>query len=168
MSDTIGSTTPKGSMTAFGVGPKWVALSVLFSVPAIAARMRWPEFFAIPIVPRPVVIVLGCLLLAVGLPLCVAGVVALKRGFPKGALFTGGVYGLCRHPIYGSWVVFNVPGMVLLANSWIGLLVPVPMYIALRLLVRDEEAWLEQTFGETYRAYRDRVPAVMPMGWWNR
>ena len=42
------------------------------------------------------------------------------------------------------------------------------MYIALRWLVRDEEAWLEQTFGEAYRAYRRRVPAVMPTGWLER
>jgi protein-S-isoprenylcysteine O-methyltransferase Ste14 len=155
-------------MTAFGVGPKWVALSALFAAPAIAARLRWPEVFAIPLVPRPVVIALGGVLLAAGVALCAAGVVTLKRGFPKGELFTKGAYSVCRHPIYGSWVVLGVPGMVLLANSWIGLLVPVPMYIALRWLVRHEEAWLEQTFGEAYRTYRKRVPAVMPTGWLER
>jgi hypothetical protein len=58
---------------------------------------------------------------------------------------------------------FNVPGMVLLADSWVGLLVPIPMYVLLRLLVLDEEAWLERTFGEEYHAYRARVPAVLPV-----
>ena len=76
---------------------------------------------------------------------------------------------MCRHPVYGAWVVFNVPGLVLLANSWIGLFVPVLMYVTLRLLVRREETYLEQTFGEEYRRYRERTPAVFPLPWrWRR
>ena len=130
-------------MTRWGVGPRWVALSALFAAPAIAARLLWPGVFRIPCVPRPVVVVAGLVLLGLGLPLCVAGVVRLARGFPKGELFTSGAYALCRHPIYGSWIVFGVPGMALLADSWIGLLVPGAMYAALRVLVREEEAWLD-------------------------
>jgi protein-S-isoprenylcysteine O-methyltransferase Ste14 len=156
-------------MTPWGVGPRWVALSILFSAPAVAARALWPEVFQIRFVPRPVVVAVGVVLLAVGVPFFVAAVVRLARGFPKGELFTGGVYGLCRHPLYASWVVFNVPGMVLLADSWIGLAVPFAMYAALQRLVRHEDAWLERTFGDAYREYRDRVPAVLPVRrFWRR
>jgi protein-S-isoprenylcysteine O-methyltransferase Ste14 len=156
-------------VTRWGVGPRWVLLSALFSAPAVAARVLWPDLFTIRLVPRPLVVVVGVVLLGLGVPLCVAGVVRLARGFPKGELFTGGAYALCRHPIYGSWIVFGVPGSVLLADSWIGLLVPFAMYAALRLLVREEEEWLERTFGDEYRAYRDRVPAVLPVPrFWRR
>jgi protein-S-isoprenylcysteine O-methyltransferase Ste14 len=156
-------------MTPWGVGPRWVALSLLFSVPAIGARLLWPRAFSLAFLPRPLVVAIALALLAAGIPLCVAGVIRLARGFPKGELFTRGAYGLCRHPIYASWIVFNVPGMVLLANSWVGLLVPVAMYVALRLLVREEEQWLERTFGDEYLAYRERVPAVFPLPrWWHR
>jgi len=72
---------------------------------------------------------------------------------------------MCRHPVYGAWVVFNVPGMVLFFNSWLGLVVPILMYVTLRLLVRSEEEHLEQTFGEEYREYRSRTPAVFPLLW---
>ena len=131
--------------------------------------MLWPGTFSLAFAPRAVVVAVGLLLLAAGIPLCVAGVIRLARGFPKGELFTRGAYGLCRHPIYASWIVLTVPGMVLLADSWIGLLVPVAMYVALRLLVREEEQWLERTFGDEYRAYRNRVPAVLPLPrWWRR
>jgi protein-S-isoprenylcysteine O-methyltransferase Ste14 len=138
--------------------------SLGFAAPAIAVRLAYPDFVHIPWPPRPWVIAVGAALLAVGLPMCVAAVITLARDFEAGKLFTGGPYAWCRHPIYASWVVFNVPGMVLLADSWLGLLVPIPMYVALRLLVREEERWLEQTFGDAYRAYRARVPAVLPIG----
>ena len=150
-------------MTRAGVGPKWVAWSMLFSAPAIAVRMLHPEWVRIAWVPRPLVVTVGVALLAIGLPFCAMAVVTLARHFEAGKLFTRGPYAWCRHPIYGSWVVFNVPGVVLLADSWVGLLVPIPMYVALRLLVRDEEQWLERTFGDEYRAYRSRVPAVFPL-----
>ena len=149
-----------------GVGPRWVAWSLLFAAPVIAVRVAYPESVRIPWLPRPLVVAVGAALLAFGLPFCVAAIVTLARDFEAGRLFTKGAYGLCRHPIYGSWVVFNVPGMVLLADSWVGLLVPIPMYVALRILVRAEEDWLARTFGDEYRAYRARVPAVFPLPRW--
>jgi protein-S-isoprenylcysteine O-methyltransferase Ste14 len=150
-------------MTVSGVGPRWILWSLLSSIPFVAARLLWPEAVHVPFVPRPVVVGIGLALLAFGIPLCMAAVVRLARGFPKGELFTGGAYALCRHPIYASWIVFNVPGFVLLADNWVGLLSVVPMYVALRLLVREEEEWLERTFGDAYRAYRARVRPVLPI-----
>jgi hypothetical protein len=40
------------------------------------------------------------------------------------------------------------PGLVLLSDSWLGLFTPLPMYAALRVMVRAEEAWLEERFGD--------------------
>lgn len=160
MEDTSGR---ERRMTRFGVGPKWVAVSVLCCAPFVAVRVLWPDLVRIPFVPRPAVVGVGVALLAIGLPLCAAAVVRLNRGFPKGELFTRGAYALCRHPIYGSWIVFNVPGLVLLADNWTGLLAPLPMYVALRVLVREEEEWLERTFGDAYREYRARVRRVLPI-----
>jgi len=150
-------------MTRAGVGPRWVAISLLCSAPLVALRLLWPDAVRIPFLPRGLVVGLGIALLALGVPLCLVAVVRLARGFPRGELFTSGAYALCRHPIYGSWIVFNVPGIVLLANNWVGLLACIPMYVALRLLVREEEAWLERTFGDAYRDYRDRVRPVLPI-----
>ena len=153
----------KKKMTHFGVGPRWVLISLLSCAPFIALRFLFPDAVAIPFVPRPWVIGIGIAMLAIGLPLCCAALVRLAKGFPRGELFTSGPYALCRHPIYASWIVFNVPGIVLIANNWTGLLAPIPMYIALRILVREEEEWLERTFGDAYREYRGRVNAVSPL-----
>lgn len=154
---------PKHTMTQTGVGPRWVLVSLLSSVPFMVPRLLWPKAVKIPFVPRGVVVGIGVVLLGLGIPLCLAAVGRLVRGFPRGELFTSGAYALCRHPIYGSWIVFIVPGLVLFVDNWVGLLAPIPMYLALRLMVRKEEVWLESTFGDAYRDYRARVRPVLPI-----
>ena len=152
-------------MSIFGVGPIFVALSLVYTAIALSLRFTYPETFTITLVPRWSMVVAGSVLMAIGIPFFVAALVTLRRGFPSGQLFTKGVYAMCRHPVYGAWVVFIVPGMVLVAANWIGLTVPVLMYVTLRVLVRTEEAFLEQTFGDEFRAYKHRTPAVLPLFW---
>jgi protein-S-isoprenylcysteine O-methyltransferase Ste14 len=156
-------------MTIFGAGPMFVACSAVLTALALWVRSFDPTFFAIPeVIPRGLQLAVGALLLSIGLPMFVWSLVILNRGFPAGKLFTDGPYRWCRHPVYGCWVVFNVPGIVLLVGTWLGLLVPPLMYLALRILVRSEEQWLLETFGDDYRDYRARTPAVFPRVWAGR
>jgi protein-S-isoprenylcysteine O-methyltransferase Ste14 len=90
---------------------------------------------------------------------------AVLRAFAAGELVTDGVYGICRHPLYGSWIVFIVPGIELLLHSWFGLTTSIAMYATLRVLARREEAFLADKFGESYLRYKARVPFVLPVGW---
>lgn len=87
------------------------------------------------------------------------------RAYNADALVTNGIFRCCRHPLYASWVVFIVPGIVLLANSWIGLTTPVVMYFLLRSLVKAEERYLESVFGSDYLDYKSVVPCILPYGW---
>ncbi len=57
-----------------------------------------------------------------------------------------------------------MPGLGLLLNNWVGLAVPVAMYLTLKWLVKEEEKDLEERFGDGYRSYRQRVPAILPYG----
>jgi protein-S-isoprenylcysteine O-methyltransferase Ste14 len=151
-------------MSILGVGPWFVLLSGVYTAAALTLRSTAPNLYSFPL-PRWLTLGLGALLLLIGVPFFLAALIRLLRGFPKGELFTGGVYAACRHPIYGAWVVFNVPGIVLLVNTWLGLVVVLLMYVTLRLLVRSEERALERLFGDAYRTYRDRTPAVLPLLW---
>lgn len=154
---------PEATMTQTGVGPRWVLVSLLSCIPFMAPRLLWSEAVRIPFIPRAVVVGIGVVLLGLGIPLCLAAVVRLVRGFPRGEFFMSGAYTLCRHPIYGSWIVFIVPCLVLFADDGVGLLAPIPMYVALRLMVPKEEEWLESTFGDACRDYRARVRRVLPI-----
>ena len=59
---------------------------------------------------------------------------------------------------------FHCAGIVLLANSWIGLTAPLFMYFLLRKLVTKEEIYLEQVFGSEYLKYKKEVPCILPVG----
>jgi protein-S-isoprenylcysteine O-methyltransferase Ste14 len=150
-------------MTRWGIGPKWTLTCIACAMPFIIAGRLWPDIFAIQLLPAPVLVIAGCVLLAIGIPFFVTALRTLHRGFPRGELFTRGVYGCCRHPIYASWIVFIVPGGLLLQGSWAFVIAPFLMYALLRLFVHKEETWLEETFQDQYRDYRRRVPAVLPL-----
>ena len=158
----------ESGMTVWGIGPRFTVLSVGYGAVCLAVSFLFPDIFLIDFIPAWVLVLSGVLLIAAGIPFFLASFLAVRRAYSAGKLVTRGVYRLCRHPLYASWVVFLVPGMVLIARSWLGLSVPVFMYVLLRILVREEEAYLENRFGEEYRAYRARVPAVLPLPYWSR
>jgi protein-S-isoprenylcysteine O-methyltransferase Ste14 len=116
---------------------------------------------SIPI-PRIATQVLGILLLIIGVPIYLISGLTIHKYFHDGQLATKGIYAYFRHPIYGSWIVFIVPGIVLLINSLIGLTVPVFMYGIFKILIREEDQYLEEKFGEEYLEYRKRVGEVFP------
>lgn len=155
----------RDGMTIFGVGPVWVAITAVLTVTMLAWTGQDPAAWRFPGLPGGLRVGLGACLVALGAPFFVWSVVILRRGFPRGELFTSGPYAACRHPVYGVWCALIVPGIALLVDRWPGLLVVAAMWVLLRLLVRREDAWLERTFGDAYRAYRARTPAVVPLLW---
>lgn len=80
-------------------------------------------------------------------------------------LVQSGVYGLVRHPIYTSMLFVIVATCLILAPLS---LLPVSVLLYLlgtEIRVRAEEALLSERFGETFAAYRRRVPAYVPRPW---
>jgi len=80
-------------------------------------------------------------------------------------LVHSGPYAMVRHPIYtgillallGSTIVYHVSPQGLL-----GLVLATYGFV---LKLRQEERFLTERFGETYRDYRVRVPALIPGIW---
>lgn len=77
-------------------------------------------------------------------------------------LVTDGIYGVMRHPIYAAYFL-GVIAQALLLNNWIagpiGLVTFIPIYLT---RVPREEAMMIETFGDTYRAYMQRVGRLLP------
>lgn len=152
-------------MTKWGVGPKFFIYSVIYSIFIIAVTAYFYPFFKMTFIPYRILASVGVILILMGIPFYIMSLVSVMKAFKAGRLVTNGVYGMCRHPIYAAWVVFFVPGIVLLINSWIGFSICVVMYFLLRILVKEEDQYLEKEFGKDYLEYRKKVPAVLPIGW---
>lgn len=73
------------------------------------------------------------------------------------ALATNGLYALFLNPMHTFQILVTIPGQLLLLNSWFAMITVVPTFIAFKLFAREEERYLEDTFGAQYASYRKKV-----------
>jgi len=76
-------------------------------------------------------------------------------------LITTGPYGIVRHPIY-TGLLIAIIGSAIARDEVRGVLAVVVAWAALWRKLKLEEKWMVEMFGEKYRAYRARVPALIP------
>ena len=77
-------------------------------------------------------------------------------------LVTGGVFGLCRNPIY-TFMIVAWAGFALLVPTWVAAVAGVLLIVGLEIQVRlVEEPHLIRTHGEPYRAWASRVGRFVP------
>ncbi|MBN1663712.1 MAG: isoprenylcysteine carboxylmethyltransferase family protein [Deltaproteobacteria bacterium] len=158
----------KEKMSIWGVGPIFAFLSIGYGVTVLAISHYFDPTFRIPLIPKRLLSGLGVVLLLIGIPFFILSVKSVMKAYNSDLLVTRGVYGCCRHPLYSAWVVFIVPGIVLLVNSWIGLTVPLFMFFLLRRLVIKEETYLERVFDSEYKDYKKEIPCILPFGYIKR
>jgi protein-S-isoprenylcysteine O-methyltransferase Ste14 len=132
---------------------------------AWAARWRVPLGLALSLIylalaqPTPPLLVAGGALALLGLALRAWAAGYLEKG---ASLATGGPYAFTRNPLYLGSTLIGL-GFALAGNS----LVMAAAFAALLVLVyrpviRREEQFLSQKFGQVYRAYAARVPLLVP------
>ncbi len=104
-----------------------------------------------------------------GMPLLLSGIAirswALGHVVKNTELCTTGPYAWVRHPLYAGSMVM-VAGYCIMLNSPV--LAAVAGVLAAALysgVIRREEEALERTFPGAYQAYRERVPALVPVPW---
>lgn len=80
----------------------------------------------------------------------------------KHELITRGIYGVIRHPMYASQWLWVIAQPLLVQNwiaGWLNLVVFIFFYF---LRVKAEEQLMIEQFGDDYRAYMQKVGAVLP------
>ena len=140
----------------------------------LACLLLWParlpgDFLGAPVVPwNAALYPIGVVLVAAGLLFACwaryvlgrnwSGVVTVKQDHE---LIRSGPYRYVRHPIY-TGLLLAFAGSALARDQWRGVLAVVIVYLALWRKYRLEERWMEQTFGEVYRRFREETPALIP------
>lgn len=87
---------------------------------------------------------------------------AFTVGFNKGELVTTGIFSVVRNPIYAAWILFILPGIMIFFQSWLMLATSLVTYIIFKAFIKEEEQYLEKTFGQAYLDYKSKVNGLFP------
>ena len=131
---------------------------------ALLAALGLNALSPMPILNGRLPLLLGCIALVAGLALLIPGRNALVNAGtnlnparPTTAIVTSGPYRFTRNPLYvGLTLLYSA--LTLAFNTWWGFVLLIPVLIVIHLgVVRREERYLEQKFGESYRKYKSSV-----------
>jgi protein-S-isoprenylcysteine O-methyltransferase Ste14 len=147
-----------------------VVIALLTAQAAVAAAGRREPLLLVvgPGAIGDLLQVAGAVMMAAGIALLASGQlnmgaswrVGIKEGEAPG-LVTGGLYRFCRHPIYLG-LLTAVAGYTALLPTAVSLLLLATTYTRVRIQAAAEEAYLERTYGATYRDYARRVGRFLP------
>jgi protein-S-isoprenylcysteine O-methyltransferase Ste14 len=152
-------------MDRFGVSPKFTLLGIGFGVAIYILHCTFFPGLKFILIGGWLNVVLGIILILIGIPLFIISGIMVHRHINRGKLCTTGVYAYFRHPLYAAWVVFIVPGIVIITGSVLAILWPVFLYVLFKVFTVEEEEYLREKFGKDYRKYEKQVNAVFPRIW---
>jgi protein-S-isoprenylcysteine O-methyltransferase Ste14 len=149
----------------WGIGIKLTFLTMGYSFIVIFLHYLTYPLFYIEFLPYALFKILGIFFILLGLPLFIVSGFSVHKAYAEDVLRTKGVYSICQHPLYSSFLVFIVPGVCLLFKSWLLLSVPFAMYIFFRILIKEEEDYLSERFAGEYEKYSKATSFVFPKIW---
>lgn len=149
--------TPRGAAVIFIPPPLYYAAGLVLGMlldTLVPFPVGWPAATAVA----------GAAVAAAGLALNFAGVAGVIRHrttivphHPVATLVSNGAYRLSRNPMYTGLGIAYLGAALLLGSWWPVVLWPLVMLAVDRLVIRPEERYLTQRFGQAYTAYRARV-----------
>jgi protein-S-isoprenylcysteine O-methyltransferase Ste14 len=75
---------------------------------------------------------------------------------------TGGFF-CCQNPLYAAIILFVIPGIALIMNSWLVLSASGIGYIMFKAYIKNEYSELEKVFGESWIKYKRETPEFFPL-----
>ena len=121
-------------------------------------NVYFSEIFSFGAALKKPLLIAGAIWLGIGLIFYAATVKALLTGIKQTRLMTTGPYKYSQNPLYAVMILFIIPGIALLLNSWLVLITSIIAYIIFKINIHKEYEEMEKFFGEEYREYRKRTP----------
>jgi protein-S-isoprenylcysteine O-methyltransferase Ste14 len=141
--------------------PLWLYEIVAYAWP-LPFHVLPPPLDAV-VLDAPAARLLGALLVSGGLLVFALALGAFGKSWrvgiderSPGELVTGGIFAVTRNPIFLFLDLYFV-GTFLLSGRLVFLLAAIVAVVAIHLQIRQEERFLERTYGDAYRAYCDGV-----------
>ena len=99
----------------------------------------------------------GIVLIVIGTLMVISCARKLLKSFNGGKLMTDGLYRIFRNPMYAAYLIFIIPGICFLFNSWLALTTVIFNYILFNIFIKREYLYLQEKFGEEYDEYLNKV-----------
>jgi protein-S-isoprenylcysteine O-methyltransferase Ste14 len=144
-----------------GVGPKILITLCPFLVLFGILNSIFNPFFQIPI-NYYWMVGLGIILIIFGLFLFIYSERIMKDAYNSSKFINTKVYGYIRHPMYASWGLGILPGILCFFDSWLLFLTLPIYYLIVRIHIVKEEKFLLTKFGQDYAYYKKEVNAFFP------
>lgn len=149
-------------------GPFW-GVSARVLLPALLVELAgamftaWvPDLFSLGLLPHAVWFALGGLLFVAGGVCIRLARHEVRRSIRDGTFPHEGPYGYTRNPMEAGWIFGVLPGVALMAGSWLMLAGPVAAWAVFRDAVVADEAVMLARYGEEWRRYAVRVGRLVP------
>ena len=148
-------------ISVYGVGPKMTLTLVPFILLLGILNIIFSPAFQLP-VNQIWMIPIGIMLIIIGVFIFIKSEILLGKAYRASELLLIGFYGHMRHPMYSSFILLIIPGIVIMINSWILYFLPFIFYIIFRIFIKQEENYCLKKFGEKYTHYKKNVHAIFP------
>ena len=151
-------------MPLFGVGPLIVVPMIILTCLGVFLTSR-NVIPLLTIQPLAVIIrLIGAVAIGLGLIMYILGAFLsrIDDSIRNNELKTDGIFAFSRNPIYTA-IIILCTGVILFSRNLALLVIPLFGVVWARgILIRTEEKWLEERFGEEYREYCRRVNRCIP------
>jgi protein-S-isoprenylcysteine O-methyltransferase Ste14 len=146
-----------------GVGPVYVI--IIFLLTAVALYMENLNYLSSGVIPEMKIplLVAGVVLILTGAVLWTGAVFISKINskVEENKLVTTGIYAWVRNPVYSA-IAIVLTGILCLYNNMFLLVMPFIYWLLLSIIVRKEEAVLEEKFASEYLLYKSKVNRCIP------
>ncbi|MBE0539587.1 MAG: isoprenylcysteine carboxylmethyltransferase family protein [Ignavibacterium sp.] len=144
-------------MNIAGAAPFIAVPTFVYLIITAIISLNEKPFYTITEEHYGILIVLGIVLILLGILMVVNCARKLHKSFNQGLLMKDGLYKVFRNPMYAAYLLFIIPGIGLLFNSWLMLTTVLLNYILLTIFIQREYRYLHEKFGSEYQSYLEKV-----------